>query len=269
MLDEYFTPPSIAVSLVQEAAPSRAVVLADSPVSTSIDHDALSSSTISTQEQEQFSSISQGFEESPKTLIFHDDPLNESPHEESTSQGSSSNVRQTHTSFEHLGRWTKDHPIVNIISNPSRSVSTRKLANHSSPRGIFLKQSKYASEIVKKYGMLTSDSIDTPMVEKSKVDEDLQGKPIDATLYRGMIRSLMYLTSSRPDLIYAVCLCARYQAKPTEKHLNAVKRIFRYIRGTINRGLWYSKDSAIALTAFADVDHACCQDTRRSTSGSM
>ncbi|GJR50711.1 retrovirus-related pol polyprotein from transposon TNT 1-94 [Tanacetum coccineum] len=70
------------------------------------------------------------------------------------------------------------------------------------------------------------DSIDTPMVEKSKLDEDLQGNPVDATLYHGMIGSLMYLTSSRPDLIYAVCLCARYQAKPTEKHLNAVKRIF-------------------------------------------
>ncbi|GKA33333.1 retrovirus-related pol polyprotein from transposon TNT 1-94 [Tanacetum coccineum] len=95
-----------------------------------------------------------------------------------------------------------------------------------SPRGIFLNQSKYASEIITKYGLLTSDSVDTPMVEKSKVDEDLQGKPVDATLYRGMIGSLMYLTSSRPDLIYAVCLCAQYQAKPTEKYLNAVKRIF-------------------------------------------
>ncbi|GJV37474.1 retrovirus-related pol polyprotein from transposon TNT 1-94 [Tanacetum coccineum] len=80
-----------------------------------------------------------------------------------------------------------------------------------SPRGIFINQSKYASEIVKKYGMLTSDSVDTPMVEKSKLDKDLQGIPIDATLYRGMIGSLMYLTSSRPDLIYAVCLCAKYQ----------------------------------------------------------
>ncbi|GJU22117.1 hypothetical protein Tco_1155459 [Tanacetum coccineum] len=77
------------------------------------------------------------------------------------------------------------------------------------PRGIFINQSKYASEIVKKYGMLISDSVDTPMVEKSKLDEDLQGKPVDAILYRGMIRSLMYLTFSRPDLIYAVCLCAR------------------------------------------------------------
>ncbi|GJY25509.1 integrase, catalytic region, zinc finger, CCHC-type containing protein [Tanacetum coccineum] len=126
MFDEYFTPPSIAVSPVQEAAALRAVVLADSPVSTSIDQDAPSSSTPSTQEQEQSLNISQGFEESPKTPIFHDDPLNESPHEESTSQGSSSNVRQTHTPFEHLGKWTKNHPIANVIGDPSRSVSTRK-----------------------------------------------------------------------------------------------------------------------------------------------
>ncbi|GJS16241.1 retrovirus-related pol polyprotein from transposon TNT 1-94 [Tanacetum coccineum] len=402
---------------------------------------------------------------------FHDDPLHESLHKDSTSQGSSSNVRPIHTPFESLGRWTKDHPIANVIKDPSRSVSTRKqsqtdamwcyfdafltsiykvktdelggvlknkarlvaqgfkqekgidfeesfasvarieairifvanaanknmtilqidvkiaflngelkeevyvsqpegfmdqdnpshvyklknalyglkqaprawydmlssflISQHfskgavdptlftrkagndlllvqiyvddiifastntamcnefanlmttkfkmsmmgqmsfflglqisQSPRGIFLNQSKYASEIIKKYGMLTSDSVDTPMVEKSKLDEDLQGTPVDATLYRGMIGSLMYLTSSRPDLIYAVCLCARYQAKPTEKHLNAVKRIFRYLKGTINMGLWYSKDTGMSLTAYADADHAGCQDTRRSTSGS-
>nr|GEU97938.1 hypothetical protein [Tanacetum cinerariifolium] len=97
--------------------------------------------------------------------------------------------------------------------------------------------SKYASKIIKKYGMHTTDSVDTPMVEKSKLDEDLQGKQVDATLYRGMIGSLMYLTSSRPDLIYAIYLCARYQAKPTEKHLQAVKRIFSYLKGTNNMGL--------------------------------
>ncbi|GKC46386.1 hypothetical protein Tco_1064108 [Tanacetum coccineum] len=84
-----------------------------------------------------------------------------------------------------------------------------------------------------------------------------------------MVGTLMYLTSSRPDLVYAVCMCARYQARPTKKHLHTVKRIFQYLRGIINRGLWYSKDSAIALTTFADADHAGCQDTRRSTSGSM
>ncbi|GJX92014.1 retrovirus-related pol polyprotein from transposon TNT 1-94 [Tanacetum coccineum] len=121
-----------------------------------------------------------------------------------------------------------------------------------SPRGIFLNQSKYAYEIIKKYGLLTSDSVDIPMVEKNKLDEDLQGTPVDATLYRDMIGSLMYLTSNRPDLIYAVCLCARYQAKPTEKHLNVVKQIFRFLKGTINMGLWYSKDTGMSLTAYAD-----------------
>nr|GFA01748.1 hypothetical protein [Tanacetum cinerariifolium] len=91
-----------------------------------------------------------------------------------------------------------------------------------SPRGIFINQSKYASEIVKKYGLHSIDSVNTPMIENKKLDEDLQGKPFDATLYCGMIRSLMYLTASRPDLIYVICLCARYQAKPTEKHLQAI-----------------------------------------------
>ncbi|GJR16881.1 copia protein [Tanacetum coccineum] len=87
------------------------------------------------------------------------------------------------------------------------------------------------------------DSVDTPMVEKTKLDEDLQGIPIDATLYRGMIGSLMYLTSSRPDLIYAVCLCAR-------------------------EPFWYLKDTGMSMTAYADADHAGCQDSRRGTSGS-
>nr|GEY90646.1 hypothetical protein [Tanacetum cinerariifolium] len=86
-------------------------------------------------------------------------------------------------------------------------------------------------------------STNIPIVEKSKLDEDLQGKPVDATFYHGMIRSLVYLTSTRPDLIYVVCLCARYQAKPTEKHLNRVRRIFRYLNGIINMGLWYSNDT--------------------------
>ncbi|GJY73598.1 retrovirus-related pol polyprotein from transposon TNT 1-94 [Tanacetum coccineum] len=144
-----------------------------------------------------------------------------------------------------------------------------RLQISQSPRGIFLNQSKYALEIIKKYGMEISDPVDTPMVEKSKLDADQQGKEVDPTHYRGMIGSRMYPTSSRPDLVFDVCMCARYQAKPTEKHLHAVKRIFRYLRGTINMGLWYSKDSCIALTAFADADHAGCQDTRRSTSGSM
>nr|GEV39782.1 uncharacterized mitochondrial protein AtMg00810-like [Tanacetum cinerariifolium] len=107
------------------------------------------------------------------------------------------------------------------------------------------------------------------MVEKSKLDGDPQRKAIDPAHYRGMVGTHMYLTTSRPDLTFAICMCARYQAKPTEKHLHVVKRIFKYLRGTINRGLWYPKDSSIALTAYADADHVGYQDTRRSTSGSM
>ncbi|GJZ84421.1 retrovirus-related pol polyprotein from transposon TNT 1-94 [Tanacetum coccineum] len=94
-----------------------------------------------------------------------------------------------------------------------------------SPRGIFLNQSKYALESLKKYGMETCDQVDTPMVDKSKLDEDPQGKAIDPTRYRRMISTLMYLTSSRLDLVFVVCMCARYQAKPTKKHLHAVKYV--------------------------------------------
>nr|GEX40964.1 transcription factor DYT1 [Tanacetum cinerariifolium] len=115
---------SIPVSQQPSAAP-RAEVLADSPVSISISQDDPSTSIPSSQEQEHSLIISQGFKELPKKPTFHDDPLNESP-QDSTSQGSSSNVIQIHTLFEHLGRWTKDHLIANVIGNPSFSVSTRK-----------------------------------------------------------------------------------------------------------------------------------------------
>ncbi|GKB60268.1 retrovirus-related pol polyprotein from transposon TNT 1-94 [Tanacetum coccineum] len=124
------------------------------------------------------------------------------------------------------------------------------------PIGIFINQSKYALESLKKYSFDSCDPVDTPMVEKSKLDEDKEGKAVDPSHYRGMIGTLLYLTASRPDLQFAICMCARYQARPTEKHLHAVKRIFRYLKGTVNRGLWYPKDSSIALTTFADADHA-------------
>ncbi|GKD43360.1 uncharacterized mitochondrial protein-like protein [Tanacetum coccineum] len=90
-------------------------------------------------------------------------------------------------------------------------------------KGIFHNQSKYALEIIKKYGMETSNPVDTLMVEKSKLDADPQGKEVDPIGYHGMIGSLMYLTSSRPDLQFAVCMCARYQEKPNENHLHVVK----------------------------------------------
>ncbi|GJR82839.1 retrovirus-related pol polyprotein from transposon TNT 1-94 [Tanacetum coccineum] len=149
-------------------------------------------------------------------------------------------------------------------------IFIQKTAKHPlhNPRGIFINQSKYAKEILKKFDLHNSDHVDTPIVERTKLDEDLLGIPVDQTRYRGMVGCLMYLTASRPDLVFAVCMCARYQSKPTKKHLEVVKRIFRYIQGTINMGLWYPKDTSIGLTSYADADHAGCQDTRRSTSGS-
>nr|GEZ71549.1 hypothetical protein [Tanacetum cinerariifolium] len=137
------------------------------------------------------------------------------------------------------------------------------------PRGIFINQSKYALESLKKYGFKSCDPVDTPMVEKSKLDEDREGKAVDPSHYCGMIGTLLYLIASRLNLQFAICMCARYQAWPTEKHVHPVKRIFRYLRGTVHRGLWYLKDSSVALTAFADADHAGCQDTRQSTSGNV
>nr|GFB67607.1 copia protein [Tanacetum cinerariifolium] len=110
------------------------------------------------------------------------------------------------------------------------------------PRGIFINQSKYALESLKKYGFESCDLVDTPMVEKSKLDKDKEEKSI----------------------IHHIIV-----ARPTEKHVHAFKRIFRYLCGTVNRGLWYPKDFFVALTAFADANHAGCQDTRRSTSGSV
>nr|GEV74196.1 uncharacterized mitochondrial protein AtMg00810-like [Tanacetum cinerariifolium] len=144
-----------------------------------------------------------------------------------------------------------------------------RLQISQSPKGIFINQSKYALESLKKYGFESCDPMDTPMVEKSKLDEDKKGKAVDPLHYRGMIGTLLYLTASRPNLQFAICMCAWYQARPTEKHVHAVKRIFRYLHGTVHRGLWYPRDSYVALTAFAYADHAGCQDTRRSTSGSV
>ncbi|GJZ30088.1 hypothetical protein Tco_0575135 [Tanacetum coccineum] len=94
------------------------------------------------------------------------------------------------------------------------------------------------------------------MVDRLKLDEDPLGILVDQTQFRSMVGSLMYLTASRPDLVFAVCVCARYQVSPTEKHLEALKRVFRYLRGTINWGLWYPKDTAMALMTYADADHA-------------
>ncbi|GKA51441.1 retrovirus-related pol polyprotein from transposon TNT 1-94 [Tanacetum coccineum] len=139
---------------------------------------------------------------------------------------------------------------------------------HQSPRGIFISQSQYAIELLKKHGLDECVSMSTPMATE-RLDADLQGTPTDQTTYRRMIGGLMYLTASRPDIAFATFVCARYQARPTVKHLKEVKRIFRYLRQSYNMGLWYPKDSGFELIAYLDADHAGCKDDCKSTSGGL
>ncbi|GKB77260.1 retrovirus-related pol polyprotein from transposon TNT 1-94 [Tanacetum coccineum] len=325
MFDEFFTPPPSVDHLVPLVAAEELAVSTGTPSSTTIDQDAPSTSTSQTPTSITSSSHSSRSEESSSRIVIP------------------TNVHSVNQPQEHIGKWTKDHPLKNVIAmqeelneferlevwelvsrldrvmiitlkwiykvkldevggvlkNKSRSVvrgycqeeginfeesfaSVARLGairvyasqpdgfvdlenpNHvyklkkalyglklaprawyllslflqsqefskgtvdpTFPRGIFLNQSKYATEIFKKYGMETVDPVDTPMVEKSKLDEDPQGKAVDATRYHGMIGSLMYLTTSRPDLIFA------------------------------------------CVPAYVDADHAGCQDTRKSTSGSL
>ncbi|GKB67190.1 hypothetical protein Tco_0928602 [Tanacetum coccineum] len=139
---------------------------------------------------------------------------------------------------------------------------------HQSPRGIFICQSQYTMDLLKKHGMEKCDTISTPMTT-TKLEADLQGTQVDQTKYRSMIGGLMYLTASRPNIAFATFVCARYQAHPTEKHLKEVKTIFQYLRQTINMGLLYWKDSGFELIAYSDADLAGCNDDCKSTSGGI
>ncbi|GJT49505.1 retrovirus-related pol polyprotein from transposon TNT 1-94 [Tanacetum coccineum] len=142
------------------------------------------------------------------------------------------------------------------------------LQNHQSPRGIFISQSQYGIELLKKHGLDECVSISTPMATE-RLDADLQGTPTDQTTYRRRIGGLMYIIASRPYIAFATFVCARYQARPTIKHLKEVKRIFWYLRQSYNMGLWYPKDSGFELISYSDADHAGCKDDCKSTSGGL
>ena len=133
--------------------------------------------------------------------------------------------------------------------------------------GIFINQEKYVRDILKKFDMNSSQTKSTPISAPLNIDSDPDGKPVNITTYRGMIGSLMYLTASRPDIMFATCLCARYQANPKESHLNAVKRILKYLKGVPSLGLWYPKGSGLDLMGYSDSDHAGCKIDRKSTTG--
>ncbi|GJV67943.1 hypothetical protein Tco_1483452 [Tanacetum coccineum] len=231
MFDEYFETPTCDRQIPTTHAAHAPVNPTGPSISISFDQDAPSRSHLTSSSDHQSSSVHPGIaaEHSSEVNPFavaDSEPFVNVFTLDLNSKASSSGVimitepNQSTQPHEHLCKWTVSHPIDNIIRNPSRP----------NPRGIFINQSKYANEILKKFDLHKSDPVDTPMVERTKLDEDLSGIPVDQTQYRSMIGSLMYLTASRPDL--------------------------------------YPKDTAMALTAYADADHAGCQDTRISTSGS-
>nr|GFB36248.1 hypothetical protein [Tanacetum cinerariifolium] len=122
--------------------------------------------------------------------------------------------------------------------------------------GIFISQDKYVAEILRKFRLTEGKSASTPIDIEKPLLKDPDGKDVDVHTYRSMIGSLMYLTSARPDIMFAVCACVRFQVTPKALHLHAVKRIFRYLKGKSHLGLWYLKDLPFDLVAYSDSDYA-------------
>ncbi|XP_031102051.1 secreted RxLR effector protein 161-like [Ipomoea triloba] len=133
--------------------------------------------------------------------------------------------------------------------------------------GIFISQEKYAKNILTKFGLESAKDARTPISTSTKLFKDENGVSVDSTLYRSMIGSLLYLTASRPDIMFSVGACARYQADPKESHVKAVKRILKYVKGTLNYGIWFSNDTNLSLVGFSDADWAGNADDRKSTLG--
>ncbi|GJS57436.1 putative ribonuclease H-like domain-containing protein [Tanacetum coccineum] len=133
--------------------------------------------------------------------------------------------------------------------------------------GIFISQDKYVADMLKKFDLASVKTAITPMETKMALTKDEEADEVDVHLYRSMIGSLMYLTASRPDIMFAVCACSRFQVTPKTSHLNAVKRIFKYLKGKPNLGLWYPRESSFDLEAFSDSDYAGANLDRKSTTG--
>nr|GEV44724.1 hypothetical protein [Tanacetum cinerariifolium] len=210
-----------------------------------------------------------------------------------------SNVKNFHQVQPLTHSWTKDHPLDQVIGDPSKRVMTRQrlhtdsenktrlvVKGYRQEEGIDFEESfspvarleairmfiAYAThknitifqmDMKTKHGLVVSMS--TPIATE-RLDADLQGTHTDQTTYRRMIGGLMYLTASRQDIAYATFVCARYQARPMVKHLKEVKQIFRYLRQSYNKGLWYLKDSGFELIAYSDADHTGCKDDCKRTS---
>nr|GEY70678.1 retrovirus-related Pol polyprotein from transposon TNT 1-94 [Tanacetum cinerariifolium] len=254
---------------------------ASTPSSTTIDRDAPSPSISPLSLVLQSHSLHQGIAAEPHSMEDHNvSPVDNTPfvnvfalepHSEASSSGDISSIESPHVAKgyrqeegidfeESFASVARIEAIPIFIAN----AASKNMTVYQMDIKMAFLSGEFKEEVYKSR-MDSCDSVDTPMVDRLKLDEDLLGIPVDQTRYRSMVDSLMYLTASRLDLVFDVCMCARYQAKPTKKHLESLKRVFRYLKGTINWGLWYPKDTAMALTAYAD---AGCQDTRRSTSES-
>ncbi|GJV09780.1 putative ribonuclease H-like domain-containing protein, partial [Tanacetum coccineum] len=135
------------------------------------------------------------------------------------------------------------------------------------PDGIFISQDKYVAEILKKFDFANVKTASTPIETQKPLVKDEEASDVDVHLYRSMIGSLMYLTASRPDIMFAVCACSRFQVTPKTSHLSAVKRIFRYLKGKPKLGLWYPRVSSFDLESYSDSDYAGANLDRKSTTG--
>ncbi|GJU27524.1 putative ribonuclease H-like domain-containing protein [Tanacetum coccineum] len=135
------------------------------------------------------------------------------------------------------------------------------------PNGIFISQDKYVAEILKKFDFASVKTASTPIETQKPLVKDEEASDVDVHLYRSMIGSLMYVTASRPDIMFAVCACSRFQVTPKTSHLSAVKRIFRYLKGKPKLGLWYPRESSFDLESYSDSDYAGANLDRKSTTG--
>ena len=133
--------------------------------------------------------------------------------------------------------------------------------------GIYICQKKYALDVLKRFGMMESNSVNNSIVPGYKANKDVDGIKVDETYYKQLVGSLMYLTATRPDMMFVSCLISRYMSKPTELHLQVAKMAFRYLRGTVNFGIHYKKGGSGELLAFTDSDYAGDMEFRKSTSG--
>jgi hypothetical protein len=135
------------------------------------------------------------------------------------------------------------------------------------PDGIFISQGKYLREMMKRFQMEDSKHVGTPMVTGCKLRKDDDSPDVDQGSYRSMIGSLLYITASRPEIMHVVGMVGRYQDAPKQSHLQAIKRIFKYLKEIMPYGLWYPRNQSLQLTSYSDTDWENCVDERKGTSG--